>query len=32
VELPGAAHISNIENAPAFNAAVIGFLDSVLAR
>ena len=32
VELPGAAHISNIENAEAFNAAVIGFLDSVVAR
>ena len=32
VELPGAAHISNIENPEAFNAAVIGFLDSVVAR
>ena len=31
VELPNAAHISNIENAEAFNAAVIGFLDSVVA-
>ena len=31
VELANAAHISNIENAPAFNAAVIGFLDSVVA-
>ena len=31
VELPGAAHISNIENPPAFDAAVISFLDSVVA-
>ncbi len=31
VELPGAAHISNIENAPAFNGAVIPFLDSGVA-
>ena len=31
VELPGAAHISNIENPGAFNAAVIPFLDSMVA-
>jgi 3-oxoadipate enol-lactonase len=30
-DLPRAAHISNIENEDAFNAAVIGFLDSVVA-
>lgn len=31
MELPGAAHISNIENPAAFNAAVIQFLDSLVA-
>lgn len=31
VELPGAAHISNIENPGAFNGAVIPFLDSMVA-
>ncbi|MDX1482879.1 MAG: alpha/beta fold hydrolase [Alphaproteobacteria bacterium] len=31
IEIPGAAHISNIENPSAFNEAVIPFLDSRLA-
>lgn len=32
VVLPDAAHISNIENASAFNAALIPFLDDMVAR